>query len=347
MSTKKNPQVIVTGKPMNPKKVYVKGGDLFADQKPKQNKKNAVLKKVKATLLEGLKKDGLMWFKPWKSGMNFPINNKSGRAYRGFNNFILNAQMLEHEYKYNEWDTFKSISARGGKINKGESGTDIYFWLISYCSKENFGVWYKTKAECMKKEQCEEKDIYTNFDLRYYRVWNIGQCEGLTPKRPQDENAKVVKPIKSCENIVAKYKKIAKKLVIKNIEQDRAYYSPMKDLIVMPLMKQFKSVDKYYHTLFHEMVHSTGHDSRLNREGVATANMLNKTKNDYAFEELIAESGAMVLSGIAGIETKDESKQSQAYVNGWVKAVEKADEKAIVSALTQSAKATDYILGVK
>lgn len=309
--------------------------------------KNAVLKKVKATLLEGLKKDGLKWFKPWKSGMNFPINNKSGRAYRGFNNFILNAHMQEYGYEYNEWDTFKSISARKGQVKKGEKGTDIYFWLISYCSKENFGTWYRTKSECMKKENCNEDDIFTNFDLRYYRVWNIGQCEGLTPMRPIDENAKVVKPIESCENILREYKKIAKKLIFRNVEQDRAYYSPSKDMIVMPLMKQFNSEDKYYHTLFHEMVHSTGHDSRLNREGVATAKMLTKSKHDYAFEELIAESGAMVLSGIAGIETKDESKQSQAYVNGWVRAVEKADEKAVVSALTQSAKATDYILGNK
>ncbi len=312
-----------------------------------KNNKNAVLKKVKATLLEGLKKDGLTWFKPWKSGMNFPINNKSGRAYRGFNNFILNAQMQEYGYEYNEWDTFKSISARKGQVKKGEKGTDIYFWLISYCSKENFGTWYRTKSECMKKENCNEDDIFTNFDLRYYRVWNIGQCEGLTPKRPIDENAKVVKPIESCENILREYKKIAKKLIFRNVEQDRAYYSPSKDMIVMPLMTQFNSEDKYYHTLFHEMVHSTGHDSRLNREGVATAKMLTKSKHDYAFEELIAESGAMVLSGIAGINTDDESKQSQAYVNGWVKAVEKADEKAIVSALTQSAKATDYILGNK
>jgi len=93
---------------------------------------NAVAKKVKATLLEGLKKDGLQWFKPWKSGMNFPINNKSGRAYRGFNNFILNAQMKEFGYEFNEWDTFKSISSRGGKVKKGQSGTDVYFWLISY-----------------------------------------------------------------------------------------------------------------------------------------------------------------------------------------------------------------------
>lgn len=312
-----------------------------------KNNKNAVLKKVKATLLEGLKKDGLTWFKPWKSGMNFPINNKSGRAYRGFNNFILNAQMQEYGYEYNEWDTFKSISARKGQVKKGEKGTDIYFWLISYTAMGGSGKWYRTKAECMKKENCNEDDIFTNFDLRYYRVWNIGQCEGLTPKRPIDENAKVVKPIESCENILREYKKIAKKLIFRNVEQDKAYYSPSKDMIVMPLMAQFNSEDKYYHTLFHEMVHSTGHDSRLNREGVATAKMLTKSKHDYAFEELIAESGAMVLSGIAGINTDDESKQSQAYVNGWVKAVEKADEKAIVSALTQSAKATDYILGNK
>jgi len=306
---------------------------------------NAVAKKVKATLLEGLKKDGLQWFKPWKSGRNFPINNKSGRAYRGFNNFILNAQMKEFGYEFNEWDTFKSISSRGGKVKKGQSGTDVYFWLISYTAMGGSGKWYRTKAECIKAEKCEEKDIFTNFNLRFYRVWNIGQCEGLTPRRPQDETKVVQEPIESCETIVSNYKKIAKGLEIVEIEQDQAYYSPSKDKIVMPLRTQFGKIDKFYHTLFHEMVHSTGHDTRLNREGVANAYMLNKTKHDYAFEELIAESGAMMLSGMAGIDTKDEDKQSQAYVNGWVKAVEKADEKAVVSALTQSAKAVDYIIG--
>jgi len=305
--------------------------------------KNVVLKKVKDTLLEGLKKEGLEWFKPWKSGENFPINNKSGRAYRGFNTFVLNAVMKYYNYEVNEWDTFKSIGARGGKVKKGEKGTDIFFWLISYCSKENFGTWYKTKAECMKKEGIEEKQVFTNFDLRYYRVWNIAQCEGLEARRKSVK--KIVKPIEECERIQSDYEVANPKLNIINLEQDRAYYSPKKDEIVMPLMTQFDSEEQYYHTLFHEMVHSTGHDSRLNREGVATANMLNKTKHDYAFEELIAESGAMMLSGISGIKTKD--THSQAYVNGWVKAVKEASEKAVVSALTQSAKATDFILGVK
>jgi antirestriction protein ArdC len=115
----------------------------------------------------------------------------------------------------------------------------------------------------------------------------------------------------------------------------------------MPLKKQFDKLDRFYHTLFHEMVHSTGHESRLNRKGVATTEVLKKTKHDYAFEELIAESGAMMLSGYAGIctDTELDEKQSQAYVNGWVKAVKEADDKAVISALTQSQKATDYILG--
>jgi len=304
-----------------------------------------VTEKVKTTLLEGLKKDGLQWFKPWKAGMNFPINNKSGRGYRGFNTFILNAEMKDKEYKFNEWDTFKSISSRGGRVGKGQKGTDVYFWLISHTCMGGSGKWYRTKAECKKAEKCDESSIFTNFNLRFYRVWNIGQCEGLSPRRIEDEAKVVVEPIESAESIVAKYREIAKALKIVELEQDKAYYSPSQDKIVMPLMKQFRGADKFYHTLFHEMVHSTGHESRLNRDGVATQKMLSKSKSDYAFEELIAESGAMMISGIAGIDTTDEDKQSQAYVNGWVKAVNDADAKAVVSALTKSAKAVDYILG--
>ena len=81
--------------------------------------KNAIAKKVKQTLLDGLKQDGLKWFKPWKAGDNYPINNNSGRVYRGFNTFILNAEMRKG-YEYNEWDTFKGISSREGKVKKGE-----------------------------------------------------------------------------------------------------------------------------------------------------------------------------------------------------------------------------------
>ncbi len=312
-----------------------------------QKIKMDVTEKVKQTLLDGLKKDGLQWFKPWKAGLNFPINNASGRAYKGFNNFILNAEMTDKGYEYNEWSTFKSVGASGGKVKKGESGTDVYFWLISYTAMGGSGKWYKTKRECMKAENCSESDIFTNFNLRFYRVWNIAQCTGLTPKRPHEETNKDVQPIESAENIVSVYKKDNPKLDIREVEGDRACYSPLKDIIVMPLMSQFVNADNFYKTLFHEMVHSTGHESRLNRDGVTTAKMLTKSRADYAFEELIAESGAMVLSGVAGICTDcgDDESNSQAYINGWVKAVAKEDAKAVVSALTKSAKAVDYILG--
>ena len=308
--------------------------------------KNSIAKKVKETLLEGLKQDGLKWFKPWKAGDNYPINNNSGRVYRGFNTFILNAEMRKG-YEHNEWDTFKGISSREGKVIKGQKGTDVYLWLVSYIAKGGSNTWYKTKAECMRKEGVSEQDVIPNFNLRFYKVWNIGQCEGLKPRRLPAGNEIDIKPIESCEAIVSDYRAANPKLDISEIDQDQAFYRPSTDSITMPLKKQFDKVDRFYHTLFHEMVHSTGHESRLNRKGVAQTQVLRKTKHDYAFEELIAESGAMMLSGYAGIctDTELDEKQSQAYVNGWVKAVKQADEKAVISALTQSQKATDYILG--
>mgnify|MGYP006969368726 FL=1 len=127
--------------------------------------------------------------------------------------------------------------------------------------------------------------------------------------------------------------------------QSRAYYAPMSDLVSMPTLAQFNTPEAYYQTLFHELVHSTGHESRLSRKGVMTTEQFGKTKADYAFEELIAESGAMMLTGMAGLDVEKLEANSKAYINGWVKAVDEAPEQAVVSALTQSYKAVDFILG--
>ena len=193
-------------------------------------------------------------------------------------------------------------------------------------------------------KKCEEKDVYTSFSMFYFRVYNISQIEGdIKPRRVPTEEVEVT-PIESAEKVIRDYKKANKKLVIKDVEQDRAYYSPTEDKIVMPLKKQFKNVDNYYKTLFHEMIHSTGHESRLKREGIVDFTYFGADR--YAFEELIAESGAMMLSGLSGICTDcgDDESNSQAYINGWVKRVKMEDSKAIVSALTKSAKAVDYVL---
>jgi len=314
----------------------------------KKTKKFDVTEKVKQALLEGLQKEGLQWFRPWKSGDNAPINHFSGREYKGINQFFLNYVMRSNDYDNNEWATLNSIVKAGLRVKSDEmtNYSEVYNWKISYCvfKPKGSGKFYTKLEECIREEKCEEKDVYTSFSMFYFRVYNISQIEGdIKPRRVPTEEVEVT-PIESAEKVIRDYKKANKKLTIKDVNQDRAYYSPSEDKIVMPLKKQFKNVDNYYKTLFHEMIHSTGHETRLKREGIVDFTYFGADR--YAFEELIAESGAMMLSGISGICTDcgDDETNSQAYINGWVKRVKMEDSKAIVSALTKSAKAVDYVL---
>jgi len=299
--------------------------------------KQAIEDKVKQILLDGLKKQGLSWFKTWGIGTeSMPMNHLSKKIYRGFNVFILNAEMNDNGYIHNEWITFKQCSQQNGKVKKGSKSTEIFYWHIGvYCpiKKKSFLNWNDAK------KNGASDDAYDFYKLRTFRVFNIGQCEGILPVR--ELKAKdVVEPIESAEIVIQGF---TDKPQIQEVEQSKAYYSPVKDLVVIPKKTQFDKVDNFYKTLFHELIHSTGHSDRLNRKGVST--LTGKTDNMYAFEELIAESGAMMLSSFVGLDTCN--KNSQAYVNGWIKAVDQSPSKAIVSALTASTKATSYILSNK
>jgi antirestriction protein ArdC len=102
----------------------------------------------------------------------------------------------------------------------------------------------------------------------------------------------------------------------------------------------FISSDDYYKVFFHELVHSTGHKDLLNRN---TLNATNSNKTKYSQEELVAELGAMFLTNILGLEPKDDDKNSQAYINGWIKHL-KNNPREIVYASSQAQKAVEYIL---
>ena len=299
--------------------------------------KQGIQDKVKEILLNGLKKQGLSWFKTWGIGTeSMPLRHIAKVPYKGFNVFILNAEMNDKGYEHNEWLTFKQCSQKNGKVKKGSKSTEIFWWNRGiYCpiKKKSFSDWVDAK-----KYGVSEKAYEFN-KLKTYYVFNIAQCEGIEPVR-QIKPVEDVKPIESAEMIVQGF---TDRPQIQEVEQSKAYYSPVKDLVVMPKKNQFDKVDNFYKTLFHELVHSTGHSDRLNRKGVST--LTGRTTDMYAFEELIAESGAMMLSSFVGLDTCD--KNSQAYVNGWIKAVDQSPSKAIVSALTQSSKATEYILSSK
>ena len=122
-----------------------------------------------------------------------------------------------------------------------------------------------------------------------------------------------------------------------------ASYSPVSDVVNMPDRVRFKSEDHYHATLFHELVHSVGHEKRLKRASIMERNGYGS--NPYAKEELIAEMGSAFLCGYAGIvdQTID---SSAAYLEGWLKQL-KEDKTLIVHAAAQAQKAADFILGHK
>ncbi len=122
---------------------------------------------------------------------------------------------------------------------------------------------------------------------------------------------------------------------------DRAFYQPSTDSVHMPAVHSFEGAEEYHSTLFHELSHSTGHESRLNRHGMETG-IAAFGSAVYSKEELAAEFGAAFLCAHAGIQgTLD---NSAAYIAGWAKAL-KADSRLVVTAASQGQKAADYILG--
>jgi antirestriction protein ArdC len=272
-------------------------------------------------LLEKLEAGTVPWHKPWAAGGS-PQNLVSGRGYRGVNIVLLGCQGFTSPY----WLTFKQAKQLGGSVRKGERSTPVVFWK-----------WIERASEDPETGETEAQKIPL---VRYYNVFNVEQCDDIIHARleaKQDE-PEPFNPIESAERIVASYPKPPS---ISEDGRGAAYYRPMTDSIHMPEQETFDSEDHYYGTLFHEMAHSTGHESRLARPGVS--NPIRYGSHDYSQEELVAEMGAAFLAAEAGIDAKVLMDNSAAYVASWLKAL-RNDKKLVIFAGAQAQKAVDHIL---
>ena len=270
-----------------------------------------IYKEVTDRIIAEMETGLIPWQKPWVASGGC-VSYATGKPYSLLNQMLLG--------RPGEYATFKQIQTAGGFVRKGEKAHMVVFWK-----------WIETEDE----ETGEKKEVPF---LRYYNVFHIDQCEGLKPKHtkplPQTIDAD-----QTAEAIICGYLKTSG--VKLNHEQgDRAFYSPSADSITLPLLAQFKETAEYYSTAFHEMVHSTGHMSRLNR--------LEKTAffgtEAYSKEELIAEIGASALVSHVGLETSRSFRNNAAYVQNWLQVL-KNDKKFIVSAAGKAEKAVDMILG--
>ena len=313
---------------------------------------DAIIQAVNDKVIEGLKEKGLEWFRPWKSGEeNQPINRLSSKHYKGFNIFLLNAEMIRHNYTSNQWLTFKQTIEMGGRVKYEESKkyTPIYFWKLGYQDMKT-GKFLTDKQ--IKSVNLREKftsngksvDRYRKtFTIRYYRVFNVDQTTGIEPIVFEPSINASFTSNEMVDSIIDNYISRSNPLKL-NVSKssDQAYYSPSKDLVVMPEQDSFVDSDSYYKTLFHELAHSTGHETRLNRKGIANVNYFGS--ESYAQEELIAEISSMYLTGLCDLNPKDSDDNSQAYINGWVKKF-KDEAKECFYAMQQATKCSTLILG--
>ena len=228
--------------------------------------------------------------------------------------------ILKHD---GEYATFKQWSDLGGKIRKGEKSEVVTFWKIQPYEEEN---------------ENGEKVIKQIPLLRYYNVFHISQVDGVEPK----EQLKIsdLEPIEEAEKIKTEYMNREHLKIFEKVT-NKAFYTPTFDYIEVPCREQYQNIEEFYSTLFHEMIHSTGHKNRLDRlETGASAHFGGES---YSKEELVAELGSATLVNMLGIETEKSFRNSSAYIQNWLQAL-KNDNKFIVSASSKAEKAVKYIL---
>ena len=278
---------------------------------------NKVYEIVTDKIIKLMEEGQIPWNKPWMGGFaGMPKNYVSKRPYQGINVWLLAFAEFSSPY----WMTFKQANQLGARVKKGSEGTIIVFWRM---------------IEGKKTLKNGKKEVIPF--LRYYKVFNADQIEGLPEDAYGNTGEKLdFKPIEACEKLVEGYRT---KPEIKHGES-QAYYSPALDFVNMPQKESFKSVEEYYSTLFHELTHSTGHKSRLDRNLDDFGPFGSEV---YSKEELIAEFGASFLCGMAGIENNT-IRNSAAYLQGWLSKL-RNDKTLLVSAANKAQKAVDYIIG--
>ena len=176
--------------------------------------------------------------------------------------------MADQGYECNQWLTFKQVSALKGKVIKGQKATDVYFWNIGYFdSVKNVYISSKDAKNIKLSERTISGSLRyrKTYSIRFYKVFNVSQCDGIEPHKIEDKVEVINEPIEVAESLVQEFVERENNFKIVHRE-NKAYYNKTNDFINMPEMNSFIGSESYYKTLFHEMVHSTGHNSRLNRK---------------------------------------------------------------------------------
>lgn len=262
------------------------------------------------------------WVRPWKGETDpFPINAETRRVYRGINFVSLQLEAQLCGYTRNCWMTYRQAIERGGQVRKGARGVPVVFWKLRKIS---------SKAETEPWPDSNDVEDRIIPLIRYFTVFNVAQIDGLPVELSAPE-----------PSIPAWTSEEAAEQVINNSGADiryggfRAFYQPSQDFVQIPLRSAFADASSYYATTLHELVHFTGHPTRLDRQ--LTTRFGDEA---YAMEELIAELGSAFLCAHARVNGQ---LQHASYIGNWLKVL-RNDKRAIFIASSKGQQASDFLL---
>lgn len=268
-------------------------------------------------IIEALEQGVIPWNKSWSGNGSACISYNTGKPYSLLNHILLGGQT-------GEYITFKQATLAGGHVRKGEKSKYVVFW------------------KPYEKVDEETGEITKHFYLRYYNVFHLDQVDGISPRWAVSVHpVSDLQPDAAADAIIQDYTDRSG-VTLRITESDRAFYQPSTDTVVVPKLSQYQEQSEYYSTLFHELTHSTGHHSRLDR----ITDIAAFGSHEYSKEELCAELGAAFLVNHCGLETSASFRNSTGYIQGWLKAL-KDDKRLIISAAGAAEKAVNLILNRK
>jgi antirestriction protein ArdC len=297
----------------------------------KMNVTETELNKLVENVAAAMQKDSYKWKKSWIEAGS-PINYSTGEAYSGVNFLSLNFAMVNKGYKNNQWLTFKQLKTLGGELINN-SWNYIYKFGTTPVKDENGKPKIKNGQQQIK------------FYFRCFVVYNI-ENTSLEAKTIEKKSTQY-----SVDEIEAFIDRVNNNDVrIKTDSTNGCYYSPSYDWVHMVNKNNFidtkdaNATEHYYSVLFHELVHATGHQKRLNRFENTKSMKFLEGKSHYAYEELVAELGSMLFASKYNLSVESTVREDHiAYLQSWIKALRSEDgTKLLTSAAAKAAAAFKY-----
>ncbi len=279
---------------------------------------NDIRRQVTARIMDALEAGTPPWRRPWRSdatNAGAAASIASGMSYRGVNALLLGLSGYESRW----WATYAQVQALGGRVRKGEQSTRIVFYR------------HVERQTAFTGKGVEAVETFPL--LKTYCVFNASQVDGLEEFQARPGDATPFVDFAPAEAVLA-----ASGADIR-YGGGKAQYAPDGDFIRIPEPEAFAAPHDFYGTAFHELVHFTGHASRLNR--LTRNSRFGSTA--YAREELVAEVGGCLLSAEVGVPQSDDLTNHAAYLNSWL-SILGADPSAVFAAAAQASAALDFLL---